>query len=191
MKFLPAIAATTLCSLISLPIQAKEIEGVTIAPTSVVAGQTLPLNGAGLRTVKLVIIPVKAYVAAFYAPKPLRTAADVMASSGPLQFQFHFLQGVSQKQVRDAWTAQFASSASFTYPGFEKDRDQFIGLFGAIKSGGNETVEIVGDSTLAYDDGKLKGSVSGRNFQKAFLSLWFGSSPVQDSLKSDLLGGNP
>jgi hypothetical protein len=105
-----------------------------------------------------------------------------------MQFNFQFLQGASQGQVTDAWTAQFKASVTFTYPGFEKDRDAFIGFFGPIKSGGVETVELVGENTLAYDDGKLKGTIVGRNFQKAFLSLWFGSSPVQTSLKDGLLG---
>jgi hypothetical protein len=168
--------------------QALVIEGVNLPPQKTVAGQTLTLNGAGLRTVKLVVLPIKAYVASFYTPQPLRTPEAVMASSGPMQFNFQFLQGASQGQVTDAWTAQFKASVTFTYPGFEKDRDAFIGFFGPIKSGGVETVELVGENTLAYDDGKLKGTIVGRNFQKAFLSLWFGTSPVQDSLKDGLLG---
>ncbi len=167
---------------------AVEIEGVKVPAQAQVNGQTLPLNGAGLRTVVLLIIPIKAYVAAFYAPSPLRSEADVLASAGPLGFTFTFLKSVGQGQVTSAWTAQFADSNSFTYPGFEKDRDAFIALFGPLQTGGVESVQLVGTDTLVYDSGKFKGTISGRNFQRAFLSLWFGSNPVMPSLKTALLG---
>ncbi|MEX1119006.1 MAG: chalcone isomerase family protein [Terrimicrobiaceae bacterium] len=188
MKFFPIYPALFLSVLFTLPLQALTIQGVEVAPQKEVSGQTLPLNGAGLRTVTLAFIPIKAYVASFYSPQPLRSYEAVLASPGPLQFNFTFLQGVSQKQVADAWTAQFKQSTSFTYPGLAKDQVTFVGFFGPLKKGGIETVEIEGSETRAYDNGTLRGTIQGRNFQKAFLSLWFGSSPVQDSLKSDLLG---
>jgi hypothetical protein len=154
----------------------------------VVAGETLPLNGAGVRTVTLAFIPIKAYVASFYAPAPLRSETAVLASPGPLQFNFTFLQGVGRGQVTEAWNAQFQASATYTYAGLAADQAKFVALFGPLKKGGVDTVEIVGNTTRVYDGGALKGTISGRNFQKAFLSLWFGSNPVQPSLKSALLG---
>ncbi len=183
------ILPTILISLVLVtPSKALTIEGVNVPPQAVVSGQTLPLNGAGVRTVTLAFIPIKAYVASFYAPETVRSSEAVMASPGPLQFNFTFLQGVSQKQVTDAWTAQFKASATSTYSGLAKDQAAFISFFGALKKGGVETVEIDGNETRAYDNGALRGTIQGKNFQKAFLSLWFGSSPVQASLKSDLLG---
>jgi hypothetical protein len=98
------------------------------------------------------------------------------------------LKSVGQGQVKSAWTAQFADSAAYTYPGFEKDRDAFIALFGPLQTGGIESVQLVGTDTLVYDSGQLKGTIRGRDFQRAFLSLWFGSQPVMPELKSALLG---
>ncbi len=181
-------ATVILFFILSIAAPALEIEGVSIPPTATVSGQTLRLNGAGVRTVVLLIVPVKAYVGSFYAPAPLRSEKAVMASSGPMQFNFTFLQAVPQGQVTRAWQAQFEDSVSYTYPGFAGDRDAFIKMFGALKRGGMETVELDEDVTRCYDNGILKGSVQGRDFQKAFLSLWFGSNPVMPSLKSALLG---
>jgi len=183
-----ATAFALLFVLLSIAAPALEIEGIGIPQTATVSGQTLRLNGAGLRTVVLLIVPVKAYVASFYAPSPLRSENAVLASPGPMQFNFTFLQAVPQGQVARAWQAQFEDSVSCTYPGFAGDRDAFIKMFGALKKGGVETVELDADVTRVYDDGILKGSVQGRDFQKAFLSLWFGSKPVMPSLKSALLG---
>lgn len=167
---------------------AREIEGVNVAPEKSVGGQQLPLNGAGVRTVRLAFVPIKAYVASFYAPAPLKTEKEVMASKGPLFFNFTFLHGVGQAQVIEAWNAQFKESVSYTYDNLSADQQKFVAMFGPLKKGGAEAVEITGDETRVYDNGVLKGSIKGPNFQKAFLSLWFGSRPVMPSLKSSLLG---
>ena len=165
-----------------------EIEGVKVPPQSSVNGQSLSLNGAGLRTVSIAFIPIKAYVAAFYTPAPLKSEEAVLASPGPLQFTFTFLKSVSQTQAVNAWQSQIQASMTYSYPGIEKDRTAFIGMFGAINQGGTEMIQLVGSETQVYDNGKLKGTIQGRDFQKAFLSVWFGSNPVQQDLKAALLG---
>lgn len=175
--------------LLASGMSAKEIEGVEVPASKPVEGRKLVLNGAGLRTVTLAFIPIKAYVAALYAPEKLDSAAAAMASKGPLRFDFTFLRAVGQGDVTRAWNSQFAASVSKSYAGLAKDQAAFVKMFGPLKSGGVETVVIVGDETKVYDGGVLKGSVKGADFQQAFLSMWFGSAPVQASLKSDLLGG--
>jgi hypothetical protein len=61
-------------------------------------------------------------------------------------------------------------------------------MFGALKSGGVEQVQLVGTNTIVIDQGVTKGTLPGRDFQKSFLSLWFGSNPVSADLQSALLG---
>ena len=112
-----------------------------------------------------------------------------LASPGPLAFTFTFLQGVGQGQVTEAWNAQFKASATYQYAGLAADQAKFVAFFGPLKKGGVEMVEIVGTETRVYDGGSLKGTIQGRDFQKAFLSMWFGPQPVMPSLKKTLLGG--
>lgn len=181
------LAAVLGCFSVS-PLRALEISGVDVPAQKTVGGATLKLNGAGVRTVVLAVIPIKAYVAAFYAPAPLRAEKEVAASPGPLRFDFTFLQGVGQEQVTDAWNAQFKASASYTYAGLSKDQAAFVKMFGPLKKYGVETVVLQGEDTLVYDGGELKGKIAGKDFQKAFLSMWFGAKPVMPSLKSELLG---
>ena len=181
--------AALLAILSAMPFgRALEIQGVAVPPTAQVAGQNLTLNGAGLRTFTLLVLPIKIYVAAFYTPAPLRSEAAVLASPGPMEFRFTFLRAVGASDVARAWTSQFGDSVTYTYPGYEKDRDSFIGMFGALQQGGVQMVQFVGTDTLVYDQGTLKGTIAGRDFQKAFLTLWFGSNPVAPYLKSSLLG---
>lgn len=170
------------------PARALEIQGVVVAPQTQVAGKQLVLNGAGLRVFTLLMVPIKIYVAAFYSATPLQSPDAVMNSSGPMAFEFTFLRDVGQSDVTKAWTSQFAQSVSYTYPGYPKDRDAFISMFGALKSGGVEGVQLVGTNTVVIDQGVTKGVISGRDFQKSFLSLWFGGNPVSVDLQSALLG---
>jgi hypothetical protein len=171
-------------------LMALEIQGVPIAPHAAVAGETLQLNGAGLRSVVLLFVPIRAYVAAFYVHAPLRSEREVSNSSSHMQFDFTFLGPVTQSLVTKAWQSQFAQSVSYTYPDFEKDRDAFIALFGPVKCGGMERVQFIGSNTVVYDACLKKGTIVGKNFQRAFLSLWFGSNPVQNDLKIALLGNS-
>jgi len=172
------------------PISAEVVAGIDIPDTLSVSGQTLQLNGAGVRTVTFVFVPIKAYVASFYSPSPLRSSEAVQASPGPLQFNFTFLQGASQGQVTDAWNAQFKASVTVTYPTLGQDQAEFVAFFGALNKGTVHTVQFVGDETRILENGLMKGSIPGREFQRAFLSMWFGSVPVMSSLKTDLLGGS-
>ena len=167
---------------------AVEIQGVTVPPQVQVEGNALQLNGAGLRTFTLLMVPIRIYVAALYTPAALRTAEAVMSSAGPMQFDFTFLRAVGQSDVTKAWTSQFAQSVSYTYPGYARDRDAFIAMFGPLSSGGLERVRFLGTNTVVFDQGTKKGTIPGRDFQKSFLSLWFGSNPVASDLKAALLG---
>ena len=165
-----------------------QINGVEVQPQVTVNGQTLTLNGAGVRTVSIAFFPIKAYVAAFYTPAPLKSEKSVLASPGPLQFTFTFLKSVNQGQVTDAWQSQIQASMTSAYPGIEKDKAAFVAMFGPIAQGGSEMIQLFGNETQIYDNGQLKGAIQGRDFQKAFLRMWFGSNPVQQDLKTALLG---
>jgi hypothetical protein len=61
-------------------------------------------------------------------------------------------------------------------------------MFGPLKNGGVEQVQFVGSNTVVVDQGITKGTIPGRDFQKSFLSLWFGTNPVSTDLRSALLG---
>jgi len=182
------VTALGMSFLLGASAPALEIEGVQIPQQTTVSGQTLQLNGAGLRSFKVLLVPIKVYVASFYSAVPLRTAADAMATQGPVKFNFTFLVAVDQGKVADAWNSQFKASATATYPGLPKDQAAFVSMFGPLKAGGVQSVEIEGNATRMYDGGKLKGTITGRDFQKAFLSMWFGPNPVTSDLKAALLG---
>ncbi len=179
-------ALLILSAMWATPVKAITLEGVDVSESKVISGITLNLNGAGVRTAT--VFNVRLYVAAFYTPQPLKTPEEVFTSNGPLRFDFTFLRPFIDKKVEDAWRWQFEQSSSHRYDGYEKDAGEFSAMFGAVKKYGVETVEIEGDETRVYNDGVLRGSIKGKEFQKSFLTLWFGPKPVMNSLKAQLLG---
>ncbi len=190
MKHLHAIVAIGLgiLAINSTFALATEIEGVDLPPTRTVDGQTLSLNGAGVRSIKLAFIPVKVYVAALYAPTRLSSASSVMNSDGPLEMDFTFLRAADQSQVDDGWNKQFDFSTMDRYDGFESDQKAFVALFDPIGKMETQRVVLVGDETRVFQGGASKGSVKGRAFQRAFLNLFFGTKPAAETLKGELLG---
>lgn len=167
------------------------IEGVDL-PSSVshlVDGHVLYRNGHGVRSVSFYGLGVKVYVAGLYSKTPLRSEDDVWNCDTPLQFDFTFLRSVGQGRVTQAWQTQLEHSVTHNmYDGYEHDRDLFIGMFGPIAYKGTETVQLIGDDTWILDQGEVKGSIAGKDFQTAFLSMWFGERAVAVDLKDGLLG---
>lgn len=114
-------------------------------------------------------------------------------NNDPLQLDFTFLRHVSQSRVVSAWMQQLDHSVTYRdYEGYQADRDRFILLAsgGSIENHGTQSIQLVGDDTRIIDQGTLKGVIRGRNFQRSFLSMWFGSMAVSEDLKCNLLKGD-
>jgi hypothetical protein len=133
---------------------------------------------------------VRIYVASLWTTDLLQSVGEVMACDQPKQMDFTFLRSVGQSRVTGAWHHQLEVSVTYKYDGYEADRDSFIAAFGPIESGGTETVLLMRNETHLIDQGVLKLKVPGKDFQRAFLSMWFGEKAVTPDLKSGLLGMN-
>ena len=174
--------------------EAITVEGVQVPGHQVVDGVPLLRNGHGLRSLTYFGIGIRIYVASMYTTKPILTAEQAMEhESGPIQLDFTFLRYVRQGQVVSAWTQQLDHSVTYKdYEGYDADRNRFIELAsgGPIENQGTQTIQMVGDETRIIDQGKLTGIIKGRNFQKSFLSIWFGSMAVAEDLKANLSRGD-
>ena len=160
------------------------------------------LNGAGVRSFSLLFNgwgDIKIYVASFYSTSatPLTSEESVYdairSRDHHLLFEFTFLRKVNQKRVADAWRLQLQHSVAAEYSSYPQYADHFntfIQCFGPIDSGGTITIQLLSNGdTLIFDQGYVyKGTIMGYMFQYAFLSLWFGTTPVAFDLKNKLLG---
>ncbi|KAL3941390.1 MAG: hypothetical protein SGBAC_004247 [Bacillariaceae sp.] len=182
------------CGLTEQVLASTMMEGIHIPEFRMVGEHQLKRNGQGIRSISFFGMPIKVYVAGFYSLSRLENAQDVVESlerkDNPMQLDFTFLRSVSGKQCTSAWQKQLEHSVSYTYDGYESDRDIFIQeLSNPIAYGGTISVKMIGDNTVVVDQGTERAVIPGRNFQRAFLSMWFGDQPVAEDIKAGFLDG--
>src|ERR1043166_10280250 len=91
--------AAALSLAIAIPALALTLAGVNLEDHATVAGQTLVLNGAGLRK-KLFI---KVYVGGLYLAAKNSNPQTITNTDAPRRQVMHFLYSVSKSQMCDAW----------------------------------------------------------------------------------------
>ncbi|HKK04974.1 MAG TPA: chalcone isomerase family protein [Gammaproteobacteria bacterium] len=168
--------------------QAREIAGVKLAEKiNDASGQTLVLNGAGIRY-KFIF---KIYVAALYLPKAVHSTQAVLDEPGPKRMLMHFLyHKVTAEQMRDGWTDGFSDNLDEkTYKALAPRIKQFNSFFGDLKSGDRVWLDYrPGVGTRVEINGKEKGVIPGRDFMRSLLLVWLGTEPPSQDLKHQLLG---
>ncbi len=87
-----------LCWFIAPPAQATEIAGVRFPDTASIAGQTVALNGAALRS----WASLRIYAIGLYLPEHNGAAADILARPGPKRISLALLRDTTSRELSDA-----------------------------------------------------------------------------------------
>lgn len=175
--------------LMGLNLNAKEISGITIPEQIELAGQQLPLNGAGIRTKFIFDI----YIGALYLPEKTRDVNQAIATAGPKRVLMHFLYDeVEKEKLTDGWTDGFEDNLSDKdFEAIKSRLQAFNKLFVTVKRGDQILLDYVpGIGTQVIINTKNKGSVPGEDFNAALLKVWLGNDPVDDDLKEAMLGSS-
>lgn len=166
---------------------AVEIEGVNVPELVTVSGESLQLNGAGVRTKFFFDI----YVGALYLPEKTGNANEAIEMSGPKQVSMTFLYSeVTREKLISAWDEGFRLNQSAAEVAALKERlDQFNALFVTTHKGDVYVFNFfANDSTGVVLNGKEVGRIAGADFQRALLTVWLGERPADNGLKSAMLG---
>ena len=169
-----------------VPALAVEVAGVKLADKVSVGGQTLVLNGAGLRS--------KIYVGSLYLPQKVGDLAGVLAN-GPRRIQMTFLRDLTLKQLVGAVVGGLnennspAEMAAVKVPTDEllwiMQRYQDV----AVKEDDILTIDYIDGSTTVALNGEVGGVIPGEAFNRALTRIWLGDKPSQGGLKKAMLGG--
>ena len=185
-----AFAAAMLAA-VSLPsLAAVDVAGVKFDDTATVAGQTLKLNGAGLRT-KVVF---KVYALGLYLQDKKTSVADVLAAPGARRVHIHVLRELTSEEFGKAFMAGLNDNTDAAERGKivpqTKQFGEMFASFPGLKKGDVLTVDWIPNSgTQCYLNGKPVGAVlPDQAFYNAILRIWLGDKPVDSSLKPQLLG---
>lgn len=174
--------------LFALPLWAAEIEGVAVADSVEVAGKSLKLNGAGIRTKFFFDI----YIGALYLPQAATSAEQALSAPGPKRMTMIFLYDeVSREKLVNGWIEGFEKNQSEEAMAKLKGRlDQFNAMFADGRKGDRFIFDFLQDgSTVVTLKGKRSGIIEGGDFQRALLEVWLGNKPADKDLKSAMLRG--
>lgn len=148
----------------------------------------LMLNGGGIRK-KLFL---KLYTAGLYVSAKTKNAADIVNADKPEVMRLTITSGfISSSNMSEAIQEGFKKSMHDNTAPLQSKIDEFISTFkkDAIKEGDTfEIWYIPGQGIKSYKNDKLQSTIPGLDFKKALFGIWFSDNPVDEDLKTGLLG---
>ncbi len=175
-----------LVAMLAVPVMAGELAGVTMPDQVTVSGNSLVLNGMGLRK-KLWI---KVYVGGLYLKGRTHDAAEAVNAPGAKRMVMHFLTNKATKsKMDDAWMEGFENNNPEQWDALRGRVEQFISFFGDMRDGTDVEMTIEPETGVTVlIDGQVKGAIQGEDFAKALLNVWLGPEPPSDDFKEGVLG---
>ena len=186
-RTLVALACASAVLAVAGPAAAGTLAGVTLPDQVDVDGQSLVLNGMGLRS-KFII---KVYVGGLYLGAKERDAAKVLAADAPRRMVMHFLYGVSAKQMCDAWEEGLEANTPNAAAEVAKSFATLCGWMEEIPKGNQLVLTYLpGQGTRIEVNGHRKGTLPGKATADAVLATWIGPRPGPGGgFKKGVLGG--
>lgn len=180
------LLSTVLCTALALPAGAATFDDVTMPDSVQVAGQTLVLNGMGLREKFFIDV----YVAGLYLPQKQTSGQAILSSDTPRRTVMHFVFSVGKGKICDAWDESLEANYPKASEALEKDFKTLCSWMADIGKGEDMVFTYVpGTGTQVEVKGETKGTIEGKDFADALFAAWIGKHPATSKLKKGLLGG--
>jgi hypothetical protein len=167
---------------------ARDFEGVSLPDTATVGGQSLVLNGMGLREKLFLNI----YVGGLYLPAKTTDAKAAIDQdvAKKLVMVFQYSGGVPKEKMLEAYELGLTNNAGGLKASQAANFQTFYGWLSDMAAGDQIVYEYVpGKGTTVSVKGSVKGTIEGVDFMKALFSIYLGATPPTEPLKSGLLGG--
>ncbi|MCB7479941.1 chalcone isomerase family protein [Christiangramia sediminis] len=164
-----------------------EVGGVKLPNSETYQGQSLTLNGAGVRE-KLWI---DLYAGGLYLAKKTSDAAEVVSSNEPMSIKLHIVSKlITSDKMIEAVNEGFENATGGNTKPLASEIKKFKSFFmEEIKK--NDVFDIVylpETGVTAYKNDKELGTIEGMAFKKALFGIWFSNRPADDDLKEAMLG---
>ncbi len=185
MTRLIASAFAVLLLVVPAPSHAGELAGVSMADSLSAGGHSMQLQGLGLRTK----FRFKVYVGGLYLEQPTGDAGAVVGATSGKAIRLHMLRALDSEKVGASIEAGFQANSAGQMDALRSRLDQLKAMFPSVKSGDVVTLAYIpGKGTVVSAGSRELGVIEGADFAEALFKVWFGSNPVQDDLKSGMLG---
>ncbi len=177
------------CLILVVPTaQAARVAGVEIPDSLTAAGQTLVLNGAGIRKKFF----LKLYVGSLYLKQKNSNAQQIIEADEPMAVRLDIISGmITPKRMEQGILEGFEASTNGRLGPLASRIDKFIDIFRAGIDKGDRFIMtyLPGKGTTVSQNGKITGQFEGLDFKQALFGIWLSRKPAQASLKQAMLGG--
>ncbi|GEQ85993.1 chalcone isomerase [Patiriisocius marinistellae] len=165
-----------------------QVGEVTLPNTLEFNGESLALNGAGIRKKAMVL---KLYSGGLYLPSKSSDAKSIVNADANQAIRLVITSGfVSSEAMSEAVEEGFDASTDGNTSGISSEIKKFTSFFSdEIVEG--DTFDITyqtGKGSVCYKNGKELGVVKGMTFKKALFGIWLGNDPADSKLKKGMLG---
>ncbi|WP_428540061.1 chalcone isomerase family protein [Rhodopila sp.] len=167
---------------------AANLAGMSLPDTYSVNGQSLVLNGLGLRT--LTILSIRAYIAGLYLPQPSHDATQILASGEPRVLILRFLRSASKARIEAEYRAgerencgQGGCAASD-----KADFERLIAVAPAVERGDTSTYVFTTSGVRVFANQRLIGDFANKDLAYHLLAGFIGPHPPSQQLRRRLLG---
>ncbi|HID83171.1 MAG TPA: hypothetical protein EYH06_00195 [Chromatiales bacterium] len=174
-----------LLAVVTAPLFAATVDGVTLPDTVELNGTNLVLNGMGTR--KATMFKVKVYVMGLYLTEKRDGAKAIMQSESPKRIVMRFVRDVGAKKIRDGWQTGFEKNSPDAAV-LQGKIDQFNAAMDDMKKGDEIQLDFAAGQVDVVINGENKATIEGVDFQRALLSIWLGPHPPNKALKAGILG---
>lgn len=163
------------------------VAGVSLPNSETFQGQSLKLNGAGVRE-KLWI---DLYAGGLYLSSKSSDADAIIGANEPMAIKLHIVSKlISSEKMIDAVNEGFENSMNGNTKPLAAKIEKFKSFFmEEIKK--NDVFDIVylpAKGVVAYKNDKELGTIEGMDFKKALFGIWLSNKPADDDLKEAMLG---
>lgn len=173
--------------------QARTLSDVNLAEELQINDESpiLSLNGASLRRTYMI---VNTYVGGLYLEHPSQSDEEIIRSDEHKRMLFHVLLNkvTARKVARSLKEALVVNINTEEQERLEPHINQFISMFeGKLHKNDEVNIDYIpGVGTKVTIAGEEKGTIPGKEFSDALLSVWLGKQPVSENFKNDILGVN-
>jgi hypothetical protein len=185
MHLAPALRAFPLWLALALPAPARDFGSTMVPETLSIAGHTLQLNGAGLRSTFF----VEVYVGALYLETRCREAPVILAADQPWAVTLVFRRPVGHQRILDGFVEAFEHNSPGQVERLKPQLEIFHAVLQDLEAGQSMRLHYLPGvgTTLTGPDGAT-ATVPGHPFGEAVLRTWLGDHPSDARLKDALLG---
>ncbi len=178
---------TILLAFFAVPVSshALNVYGVQVDGSAVIEGQTLHLNGFGLRSKMF----GKVYIGSLYLTRQITKSVEVINDPGVKLVRINFLHNrILKDKFVEAINEAFIKNVS----GFagSSDAQRFYALFTKdFVKGDVLDISFVADGSVRVScNNQIAGTIVSKKLQNAILKAFIGLSPIDESVKIGMLG---